>query len=179
MPPACRGDADDLDRSLAVQVVEDRLQIGSTPRRDDGAKGAHRRILSQRRPGGWAEQDFWQAVLYLHLLAMAFFVGGQLVFAIAVVPVERTRPTGSGCGRSPVASATARLRPGALVASGWAMASHDGLFGDSTLQLKLALVGLVVVLSLLHLRRPRLHLFQAAILIVSLVIVWLGLELAS
>jgi len=35
---------------------------------------------------------FWQAVLYLHLLAMAFFVGGQLVFGIAVVPILRGDP---------------------------------------------------------------------------------------
>jgi putative copper export protein len=39
-----------------------------------------------------SEQDLWQGVLYLHVLAMAFFVGGQLVFAIAVVPVERVAP---------------------------------------------------------------------------------------
>jgi uncharacterized membrane protein len=30
--------------------------------------------------------DFWQAVLHVHLLAMAFFVGGQIVFGVAVVP---------------------------------------------------------------------------------------------
>jgi putative copper export protein len=36
-----------------------------------------------------SEHDFWQAILYVHLLAMAFFVGGQLVFGLAVVPVLR------------------------------------------------------------------------------------------
>ena len=123
--------------------------------------------------------DFWQAVLYLHVLAMAFFVGGQIVFGIAVVPVERSSPD-----RERMRAIARRFGYGSLVAlgvliaSGWAMASHDGLFGDSTLQLKLALVGFVVVLTLLHLRRPRLHLLQAAILLASLVIVWLGLELA-
>lgn len=34
----------------------------------------------------------WQAVLYVHLLAMAFFLGGQLVIGLALVPVERTNP---------------------------------------------------------------------------------------
>ena len=60
-----------------------------------------------------------------------------------------------------------------------AMASHYGLFGDSTLQWKLGLVGFVVALTLIHLRRPKAHALQAAILLVSLVIVWLGLELVG
>ncbi len=127
-----------------------------------------------------SEQDLWQGVLYLHVLAMAFFVGGQLVFAIAVVPVERAAPDRERMG------AIARrfgygsfCALGVLIATGWAMATHRDLFGESTLQVKLGLVGLVVVLSLLHLRRPRLHALQAAILIASLVIVWLGVDLAG
>src|SRR3954454_10549784 len=36
-----------------------------------------------------AVSDGWRLVLYLHLLSMAFFVGGQLVFCIAVVPLLR------------------------------------------------------------------------------------------
>jgi putative copper export protein len=127
-----------------------------------------------------SEQDLWQGVLYLHLLAMAFFVGGQLVFAIAVVPVERAAPD-----RERMRAVARRFGYGSLcalgvlVATGWAMAAHHDLFGDSTLQLKLGLVGLVVALSLLHLRWPRLHALQAAILIASLVIVWLGVDLAG
>lgn len=127
-----------------------------------------------------SEQDLWQGVLYLHMLAMAFFVGGQLVFAIAVVPVERADPD-----RERMRAIARRFGYGSLcalgvlVATGWAMAAHDDLFDDSTLQVKLGLVGLVVALTLLHLRRPRLHALQAAILIASLVIVWLGVDLAG
>jgi putative copper export protein len=123
--------------------------------------------------------DFWRAVLYLHLLAMAFFVGGQVVFGLAVVPVLRGAPD-----RERMRAVARRFGYGSLVAlgvliaSGWAMASHYRLFGDSTLQLKLGLVALVVLLTLLHLRWPRMHLLQGAILLASLVIVWLGLELA-
>ena len=68
---------------------------------------------------------------------------------------------------------------GVLVATGWAMASHYELWDSLTLQWKLALVALVVALTLLHLRRPKLHALQGAILLASLVIVWLGLELAT
>jgi putative copper export protein len=39
-----------------------------------------------------SNHDRWQGVRYLHLLAMAFFVGGQLVFGIAVVPILRQDP---------------------------------------------------------------------------------------
>lgn len=127
-----------------------------------------------------SEHDLWQAVLYVHLLAMAFFVGGQLVFGIAVVPIlredpdrERMRAVARRFGYGSIAAL------GLLIVSGWAMASHYHLFGNSTLQWKLALVALVVALTLLHLRRPKLHALQAAILLASLVIVWLGLELAG
>lgn len=126
--------------------------------------------------------NFWQAVLYLHLLAMAFFVGGQLVFGLAVGPVLRSDPDPT---RERMRSVARRFGYGSLIAlgvlvvTGWAMASHYDLFGSSTLQWKLGLVALVVVLTLLHLRRPKMHALQAAILLASLVIVWLGLELAA
>jgi uncharacterized membrane protein len=127
-----------------------------------------------------SEHDLWQAVLYVHLLSMAFFVGGQLVFGLAVVPVlrqdsdsERMRAVARRFGYGSVAAL------GLLIVSGWAMASHYDLFGNSTLQWKLALVGLVIALTLVHLRWPKLHALQAAILLASLVIVWLGLELAG
>lgn len=125
--------------------------------------------------------DFWQAVLYLHLLAMAFFVGGQLVFGIAVVPVLRED---SDPDRMRMRHVARRFGYGSLIAlgvlilTGWAMASHYDLWSSSTLQWKLGLVVLVVALTLAHLRRPRLHALQGAILLLSLGVVWLGLELA-
>jgi putative copper export protein len=127
-----------------------------------------------------SEHDFWQAVLYLHLLAMAFFVGGQLVFGIAVVPVLRGDPD-----RTRMRAIARRFGYGSLVAlgvllvTGWAMATHYELWASSTLQWKLGLVGLVVGFTVLHLRRPKQHALQAAILLLSLGIVWLGLDLAA
>lgn len=130
-----------------------------------------------------SSHDFWQAILYLHLLAMAFFVGGQLVFGIAVVPVLRGDEADPA--REKMRGIARRFGYGSLVAlailvvTGWAMASHYGLWGSSTLQWKLVLVALVIGLTLLHLRRPRLHALQGAILLASLVVAWLGLELAD
>ncbi len=127
--------------------------------------------------------DFWQAVLYPHLLSMAFFVGGQLVFGIAVVPALRgdeadpVRERMRGIARRFGYGSLIAL--GVLVITGWAMATHYDLWDSSTLKWKLGLVVLVVGLTLLHLRRPKLHVLQGGILLASLVIVWLGLELAT
>jgi uncharacterized membrane protein len=121
---------------------------------------------------------FWHAVLYLHLLAMAFFVGGQLVFGLAVVPVlrgEAERERMVAIARRFGYGSLAAL--GVLIVTGWAMASHFGLWQSSTLQWKLALVVALVVLAVVHLRFGRAHALQGAILLVTLAIVWLGMEL--
>mgnify|MGYP001125754604 CR=1 FL=1 len=126
--------------------------------------------------------DGWRVVLYLHLLSMAFFVGGQLVFGLAVVPLlrgdddrdrDRLRAVARRFGYGSIAALVV------LIITGWAMASHFQLWDSSTLQWKLALVALVIVLVLVHLRWSKLHALQGAILIASLVIVWLGLRLAT
>src|SRR4051794_41871434 len=85
--------------------------------------------------------DLWLAVRWLHVLAMAFFVGGQMVLAFVVVPAERGAPD-----RTRLQAAARRFGYGTLVAiavllaTGSAMASHYGLWSDGTLQIKLALV---------------------------------------
>ena len=125
--------------------------------------------------------ELWRAVLYLHLVSMAFFLGGQLVFGIAVVPVLR----GEGEQRERMRAVARRFGYGSLVAlgvlflTGWALASHYDLFGDSTLQWKLALVAAVIALTIVHLRRPKAHALQGGILALTLVIVWLGLKLTT
>jgi uncharacterized membrane protein len=121
----------------------------------------------------------WLAVRWLHLLAMAFFVGGQLFLAAAVVPVERRAPD-----RERLRAIARRfgygtlVAIGVLVATGAAMASHYDKWSDSTLQVKLALVLMVAVLTTWHMRRPSMHALEGAIFVVSLAIVWLGVSLA-
>jgi hypothetical protein len=48
-----------------------------------------------------------------------------------------------------------------LLGTGVAMVTHYDLWDSSTLQARLGLVGLVPVLTLVHLRYPRLHALQA------------------
>lgn len=122
----------------------------------------------------------WQGVLYLHVLAMAYFLGGQLVIAAALVPVERHNPDPerlrAAARRFGVGSMIALA---VLLATGIAMASHLQLWSSGTLQLKLGLVALLIVLTLVHLRLPRAHVLQAAIFLITLAVVWLGLDLTT
>jgi len=120
----------------------------------------------------------WDAVLWLHLLAMAFFVGGQLMLAAVVVPIERANPD-----RARMRGMARRFGAGTLVAlvvlaaTGVAMATHESLWNDGTLQLKLGLVVFTAVLVVLHLQRPQDHLLDAAIFLSSIGIVALGVAL--
>jgi len=115
---------------------------------------------------------------WLHLLAMAFFVGGQLVLVAAVVPALRERD------REGLRAVARRFGWGSLAAlvvlaaTGAALAGEHERWKDGTLHVKLALVVLVGVLIVWHLRASAAHWLQGAIFLVSLVIVWLGLALA-
>jgi uncharacterized membrane protein len=121
----------------------------------------------------------WDAIRWLHLLAMAFFVGGQLMLAATVVPALRGLED-----RAPLRSVARRFGYGTLVAlgvlvlTGIAMASHYGDWGRGTLHVKLALVVVAGALVLWHMRRSDLHVLEGAIFVVSLAIVWLGVALA-
>ena len=123
--------------------------------------------------------NFWNGVLWLHLIAMAFFIGGQLMLAAIVVPVLRRLDD-----RAPLRAAARRFGIGTLVAvlvlviTGAAMASHQHKWSDSTLQVKLGLVVLVGILIGAHMRKPEWHALDAALFAVSLAIVWLGIVVA-
>ena len=121
----------------------------------------------------------WDAVRWLHLMAMAFFVGGHLLLAAAVVPVLRGR-----ADRQPMRAIARRFGHGTLIslgvltATGAALATHLNRWRDPTLHVKLALVAVVAALIVAHLRRPELHVLDAAIFLASAAVVWLGVALA-
>jgi uncharacterized membrane protein len=120
----------------------------------------------------------WLAIRWLHVVAMALFVGGQLVLVVAIVPVLR------GSHREPLRAIARRfgwaslVALGVLIATGTALASHGHWWEATTLHVKLALVALVAVLIVWHMRRPGAHAIEGLIFLISLGIVWLGLALA-
>jgi uncharacterized membrane protein len=123
--------------------------------------------------------DVWPLVRVVHLLAMAFFVGGQLVLAAAVVPVER-----SSSEPERLRAIARRFGWGTLVAlslllvTGAGLATHFHQWGQGALHLKLALVAIVGGLIAWHIHRPELRALDGAIFLASLAIVWLGVALA-
>jgi uncharacterized membrane protein len=123
---------------------------------------------------------FWRAVLWLHLISMAFFVGGQLMLAAVVVPALRHLED-----RAPLRAAARRFGIGTLIAvvvlviTGSMLASHLHVWSNSTLHVKLGLVALVLVLIAAHMRKPTWHVLDAALFLCSLAIVWCGLVIAG
>jgi putative copper export protein len=115
---------------------------------------------------------------YLHLLAMAVFVGGQLVLAVAVVPGLRGRDREGLRAVARRFGWASLVALGVLVVTGAWMASEYSLWEDGTLHVKLALVVVAGGLILAHLRAGAAHWLQGAIFLVSLAIVWLGVALA-
>ena len=114
---------------------------------------------------------------YLHVLAMALFVGGQLVLAIAVVPALRERDRDGLIAVARRFGWASVVALAILIVTGAWIASRDHRWENSTLHIKMGLVALVSVLILWHLRAGTARWLQGAIFVVSLVIVWLGLKL--
>lgn len=122
----------------------------------------------------------WFIIRWLHLLAMAFFVGGQMMLAFVVVPVGRRAADPKSL------RAIARrfgygtlIALGVLIATGTAMAFHFDLWSNGSFHIKLALVAIVGALLIWHIRRSDLHVLEGIVFLLSLAIVWIGLYLAN
>jgi uncharacterized membrane protein len=107
---------------------------------------------------------------------MAFFVGGQLMLGGVVVPVLRGQED-----RTLLRAAARRFGIGTVIAfavlivTGAALASHEHKWSDSTLQVKIGLVAVLLVLIGAHMRWPERHALDGLTFLVSVAIVWLGI----
>ena len=121
----------------------------------------------------------WDVVLWIHLLAMALFLGGQLFMGLAIVPVYIAQGGKDGAAHDwmqPIARRFGWASLGALVVAlitGSMMASHLDLWSETALSIKLTLVAVAVVLTCLHVFvvHGSNRLLQALILLDSLAIV--------
>ena len=121
--------------------------------------------------------DFW---LFLHLVAMAFFVGGQLMLAAVVVPVVRGS-TDDGAmkavaRRFGVGSAIAIA---VMIVSGIVMASHYNLFSAPEFHIKMTLFVAVLVALGLHMKFSGSHALMAVTFLLTLGVVWTGIALPA
>lgn len=122
--------------------------------------------------------DTWEVVRFLHLIAIAFFVGGQLMLAAVVTPALR------GQDRALMRQAAKRFGIGSaialavIIATGAAMASHLHRWSDGTLQAKIGLLVVVFILTGLHTKAPYTRALSIATLALSVAIVFLGVALA-
>jgi putative copper export protein len=122
--------------------------------------------------------DIWTVVRFLHLLAIAFFVGGQLMLVSVVTPALRGQDSAlmrDAAKRFGIGSAVALA---VIVATGAAMASHFDRWGDTTLHWKIGLLVVVFILTGLHTKTPYTRALSLAVLALSLVIFFLGVTLA-
>jgi putative copper export protein len=121
--------------------------------------------------------EAWELVRFLHVVALAFFVGGQIMLIVAIVPVLSRRDEEvmrAVARRFGVASGVAIA---VLLATGIALASHFSRWQDETLQAKLAVLVLVGVLTALHIATPYSRAVSLALAGSSLTVVWLGVAL--
>ncbi len=110
---------------------------------------------------------------------MALFVGGQLFLGLAVVPVFRAQGGSDSAATDWMRPIARRFGWASLVAlaialiTGAAMASHQDLWRDTAMSIKLGLVVAALVLVVLHVfvTQGRNRLLQMLILLDSLAIV--------
>src|SRR5918997_1201787 len=120
--------------------------------------------------------DVWDLMRWVHLVAMALFVGGQLMLAAVVAPVMRGDPRMRQVARRFGMATVAAI--GVAVLTGMALASHFGRWQDGNLHAKLGLLVVIGALIALHARRPGSPALNAGMLGSSLALVGFGVALA-
>ncbi len=119
-----------------------------------------------------------ELVLFIHVIAMTFFVGGQIMLAATIVPVERSNPDPAR-----MKAIAQNFGLGSLVAigvsifTGMLLASHYDLWSEGTLHIKLTLLFLTFISLGFHMKYPKVHALMGLTFLLTLGVVWFGLEL--
>ena len=121
--------------------------------------------------------NFW---LFLHLVAMAFFLGGQLMLAAVVVPVVRK-------GSDPEAMKAVAQRFGIgsaiaiaiLIVSGMALGSDYNIWSAPEFHIKMTLFVALLVSLGLHIKFSNSHILMGITFVLTLGVVWTGIALPA
>ncbi|HMX70327.1 MAG TPA: hypothetical protein PKA56_01075 [Solirubrobacterales bacterium] len=122
---------------------------------------------------------FWTVLLFLHVVAMAFFLGGQIMLAFTVVPVMRAEPAQP----ERIKQIAQRFGVGSLIAlgvlliTGMMMASHFQLWDYGPFQVKMTLVIATIVAVLIHTLRGNSHVLMGITFLLTLATVYAGVNL--
>ncbi len=126
--------------------------------------------------------DIWDFVLWIHLLAMAMFVGGQFFLGLAVVPVYLKQGGAGSPAVEWLVPVARRYGYASLVAlaiafvTGTIMASHLDIWSETEMSIKMGLVLVAIALVSLHvfIAHGSNKLLQGLILLDSLAIVFVA-----
>ncbi|MCB0856589.1 MAG: hypothetical protein KDB57_00560 [Solirubrobacterales bacterium] len=122
---------------------------------------------------------YWTFLIFLHVVAMAFFLGGQIMLAFTVVPVMRATPAQP----EKIRAIAQRFGMGSLIAlgvlllTGLSLASHFQLWDYGPFQVKMALVVATIIAVFLHMMRGQNHVLMAITFILTLATVYSGVNL--
>jgi len=117
-------------------------------------------------------------MVFLHVVAMAFFVGGQIMLAFNVVPALR-----EGGNPELIKGVAQRFGIGSLIAlgvlvlTGMLMGSHFGMWDYGPFQVKMGLVVLTIVSVMVHMTRGDSHALMGITFLLTLATVYAGVNL--
>lgn len=123
--------------------------------------------------------SFWTVMVFLHVVAMAFFLGGQIMLAFNVVPVLRSGPDPAlikGVARSFGIGSLIALA--VLVFTGMLLGSHFELWDNGAFQVKMVFVVLTIISVLVHMARPASHYLMGVTFLLTLATVYTGINLS-
>lgn len=122
---------------------------------------------------------FWTILVFLHVVAMAFFLGGQIMLASTVVPVLRSEPASP----EKLRAVAQRFGMGSLVAlgvllfTGLLLASHFELWSYGPFHVKMTLVIATIIAVILHMMRGQSHVLMGITFLLTLATVYAGVNL--
>jgi len=123
---------------------------------------------------------FWTIMLFLHVVAMAYFLGGQIMLAANVVPVlikgedqSRIGAVARGFGMGSL------IALGVLILTGMPLASHFELWDNSQFQVKMGLVIATFISVFVHMAKGNSRFLMVLTFALTLATVYAGIHLTT